>query len=85
MSFILIKNKSGPNLPKLSQGDVCPFGTTRCCGKRKKSFIKFQSFPFITCVCNLHIKSSHQTLSKALEMPKKVPLTSRGGLQSNDL
>ena len=26
-----------------------------------------------------------QTLSKALEMSKKIPLTSKGGLHSNDL
>ena len=47
--------------------------------------IKFKGLPFIPYVCNLNINPSYQTLSKALEMSKKVPLTSSGGLQSNDL
>ena len=33
----------------------------------------------------LQINPLCQTLSKALEMSKKISLTSKGGLQSNDL
>ena len=71
MSFIQIKNKSRPNTEPwgtsaktLSQEGVCPLKTTRCCHKRKKSCIKFKSFPFILYVSNLNINPSYQTLSK---------------------
>ena len=78
--------QSGVHLPKLfSQDYVCRFKTTRCCRERKSSCIKLKSLPFTPYVCNFNINPSYQTLSKALEMSKKVPRTSGGRLHSQTI
>ena len=43
------------------------------------------SFPSTPCVFNLKISPLYQTLSKALEISRKIPLKSSGEVQSNDV
>ena len=55
------------------QEEACPFNTALC--------IQYRSPPILYDF-NLNIKPSCQTLSKAFETSRKIPLMSAGALQS---
>ena len=81
-----IRNNKGPKIEPcgtpavtLSQDECWPFGTTRCFLQKIKSCKSFKRLPFWF---SLRSKPSCHTLSKALDISKKNPLTSN---PSNDL
>ena len=59
------------------QEEFWPFNTTLCFQYFKKSFKRYNRFPDIPLRLNFRISPSCQTLSKALDMSKNTPLTSR--------
>ena len=63
--------------------EYSPFGRTRCFLFDKKSVIKFRSFSDIPFCLNLYKRPLCHTLSNALEISRKTPLTSYP--LSNDL
>ena len=91
-SLIYTKKNKGPKIDPWgtpaetsTQDEDRPFRTTLWYLLLKKFSISFNRVSDIPNDLILYISPSCQTLSKALEMSKKVPLTSKGGLHSNDL
>ena len=83
-SLIYIKNKRGPRmepsntLARIStQGEYWPFKTTLCFLLDKKSFIILIRSQHTQFGCSLYIVPACQTLSKAFEIPRNNPETSR--------
>ena len=73
--MVPILNFEELQLPSFHQ-EYVKFSTTRCFLFDKKSIIKFKSFPDIPFCFNLYIKPLCHTLSNALEVSRKTPLTS---------
>ena len=91
-SLIYIKKNKGPKTDPWgtpaetsAQDEDWPFKTTLWYLFFKKFSINFNGVSDIPNDLILYINPLCQTLSKALEMSKKIPLTSKEGLQSNDL
>ena len=59
----------------LIQGESCPFKTTPCFLKLRKSAIIFKNLSDIPFCFNLNIRSFFQTLSNALDISKNEALT----------
>ena len=85
-----MRNNKGPKIEPcgtpavtLSQDECWPFRTTRCFRQERKSRKRFKRFPEIPFWFSLRSKPSCHTLSKALDISKKTPLTSNPS--SNDL
>ena len=83
-SLIYIKKNSGPRIDPwgtpartLVQDDVWPLRTTLCLRFFRKHFIKQRRFSEIPYWFNLSMRPSCHTLSKALDISRKTPLTSR--------
>ena len=66
----------------LIQGEACPFKTTLCFLKQRKSVMIFKILSDIRFCFNLDIRPLCQTLSNALDISKNTALTSR--LSSKD-
>ena len=89
-SLMYIRKNSGLNIEPwatlasiLVHEEYFPFSTTRCFLFDKKSIIKFRSFPDIPFCFNLYVRPLCHTLSDALKILIKTPLTSYP--LSNDL
>ena len=66
----------------LVQGEACPFKTTRCFLKLRKSVIIFKILSDIPFCFNLNIRQLCQTVSNALDISKNTALNSK--LSSKD-
>ena len=90
-SFMNIRKKSDPKIVPWStpasigdQEDAWPFKRTRWYLQLKKFSINFKGVPEIPIDLILQSNPSCQTLSKALEISKNMPLTSNDGWKSNE-
>ena len=87
--LMYIKKSSSPNIDPwgtpASTGthlECCPLRTTLCCLSLRKLWNNLSKFPEIPKVSSLYKRLSCQTLSNALEISRKRPITSSDGLWS---
>ena len=65
--------------------EVCPFNMTLWYLSDKKLSISFNKSQFMTLCLSLYNNPSCQTLSKAFEISRNTPCSSRDGLRSKGL
>ena len=66
------------------QSETCSFNKTLCFLFLRKSHKRFSKLPDIPFSFNLKMRRSYQTLSKALEISRKTPLTSNSAPFKNN-
>ena len=83
-SFMLIKNNKAPKIDPCGtpaftfvQDEDWPFKTTLCWRFFKKSIKRHSSLSFIPFCFNLYISQLCHTLSKAFDLSRNTPLTSK--------
>ena len=72
--LIQIKSNSGP-ASIAAHSDTCPFKTTRCFIKLRKSMTVFKMLPDMPFCLSLYLIPLCHTLSNALDVSKNIPLT----------